>query len=76
MAASRRKPGRPIDDPYASISDRYTTAELYDLWKLFRGEPDEIQRLEAFSLMDRNETIELSQLFWTRWMRDNAQNAL
>ena len=50
--------------------------ELYAQWQTFRGERNEIERLEEVTGQDRNQCIDLSQAFWQRWTHETAQNAL
>ena len=70
------KRGRPRkEDVEAMNQNPYTEAELYELWRFYRGQQNEIEMLEGFSCLDRNAAIDLSQSFWKRWTHENAQNA-
>lgn len=72
MPASENRRGRPSNKERSEArKDSYTPREVHDLWKNFRGQPNEIQMLMDFAqLADKNQAIRLSQLYWKRYEQE------
>lgn len=74
-ATAGKRTGRPrLEDASERSGDRYTPQELRQLWYSFRGDPDEIEKLMGFAVLeDRNAAIRLSQTFWQDYEREQKK---